>query len=261
MKGIILSQLYKIRRDKLCIFAFVAILVFSGLLMSMVFSGVGGDVSSAFDGGEFSTLALTMFSLIAQFFTYVFVAQTSGIDFKDKTCNYEIMAGHTRFEVFFGRAIPCVILATLGTLTLISAPIIAYSLLFGWGDTVSLSDMTVRILMLAFPIMRICCEYIFLTYLIKNPYIVMGISYVVSIMLVGNIPQAQVKSPILGMTSINMLTTIDSWVCYGLSNEIYHTYETALMSEDIITIIVVSLIFAAGSLLLGYIFFKKDDIH
>lgn len=260
MKGIILSQLFKIKRDKISIFTFFAILAVEALMLLMVF-GTEPTTTPLMSGGEFAAMALSMFALLAQFFTYVFTAQTCGVDFTDKTCNYEIMAGHTRSQVFFGRAIPCIIISTLATLTLIGAPVAIYSAMQGWGNSLSFTDMLVRFLMLAFPIIRICCEYILLTYILKNPYIVMGISYVMAILLGSNIPPTQATSPVLGMTNMNLLTTVDSWAFYGLEGNINHTYETALNSGDIITTITVSLIVSAASLFLGYIFFKKDDIH
>ena len=261
MKNIMNAQLYKLRKDKISIFTFFAVLVLSIALIFVFFNTII-STGGAYTGGEEVVISLTMFTLFAQFFLYVFTANFCGADFTDKTCNYEIMAGHTRAQVFFGRAIPCVIIGTLCTMILMAAPLVAEVALLGWGDKVKFSDILLRFLLLAFPIARISCEYIFLTYLIKNPYIVMGISYLLCILLGYNIPEGQANSPILGMSNINMLGNIDFWTSYGLNEEnMYMVYDTALSTGDIVSTIVTSLIFMAGSLFLGYSFFKNDDMH
>lgn len=258
MKGIIKSQLFKLKRDKICIFTFFAILAVSVSMLSMMFD-LGPDELKT--GGEEVVWSMQMFMLLSQFFIYICTAQMCGADFVDKTCNYEIMSGHTRKQVFFGRVIPTVIMSTLGALIIIAVPLVFEVVYLGWGDKVNFGDMLLRFLLMAFPIARIVCEYIFLTFIIKNPYIVMGISYVLCIALGMNIPVGQLYSPILGMTNLNGLCFIDYWVSYGMGEDMYTIYETALPAGDIIGTIVVSLVFMAGSLFLSYMFFKNDDMH
>jgi len=68
-------------------------------------------------------------------------------------------------------------------------------------------------------------------------------------------------TPVLGFTTINNISTIDFWYTYGLDTDIRYIYETAMPTGDIVSIIVVSLLFAAAALYLGYMFFKNDDMH
>ena len=258
MKNIMKSQLFKLKRDKICIFTFFAILTLS---IAMIFMMLDMSADKTFTGGEEAAITMNMFMLLSQFFMYIFTAQMCGADFTDKTMNYEIMSGHTRAQVFFGRVIPCILIGTLGSLILIAAPVAVEVAMLGWGDKIKFSDILIRFMFMIFPIERIISEYVFLSYIIKNPYIVMGISYVLCIVLGINIPEGQLYSPILGMSNLNMLSYVDSWVSYGLGDDMYYIYETALTSGQIISTVVISLVFISGSLFLGYSFFKNDDMH
>ena len=256
------AQLIKFRKDKISMLAFFGILAVMFSFVFMIMEFAASDTSFVYSGGEETVFMLTAYQLMAQFFLYIFTAQACGADFVDKTCNYEIMSGHTRREVYFGRVIPTVILSTLGTMFLIAAPIAAEVIMLGgWGDKVSFTDMLCRFLLMAFPIARITCEFIFLTFIIKNPYVVMGISYVVCIALGMSVPVNEKTMFVLGMTNINALTVIDSWQSFGLCGDMHYIYETALSADIVIPTILTSVIISGIALFLGYVFFKNDDMH
>lgn len=254
------AQLIQLRKDKICRFIFIGVLAVTLIIVLMMADMASGDIR--FTGGEQAIMLLTMTQLLAQFFMYLFTAQACGTDFMDKTCNYEIMSGHTRRDVFFGRVIPTLIIGTLGTMFLIAAPVVAEVIILGgWGDKVSLTDMLLRFLLMAFPVARVICEFIFLTFIIKNPYIVMGISYMLCIILGMNIPVTRDHCFVLGMSNMNAITVIDRWNSFGLGGDLYYVYETGLSADFVLPTIIVSVIIGAAALLLGYTFFKNDDMH
>ncbi len=260
MKNIMRAQLLQLRKDKMIRFIFIGILAVSAMIVWMLVDSIPAD--SMLTGGEEAVFGLNMFQLLAQFFLFLFTAQACGADFMDKTCNYDIMSGHTRREVFFGRAIPAVIIGTLGTMLLIALPVVfQVVLLGGWGDKVSFADMLMRFLLMAFPIARVICEFIFLTFIIKNPYIVMGISYVSCLLLGMNVPVTTDHCFVLGMSNMNYITIIDQWSSFGLGGDLFYIYETGITAELAVPTILVSLIIGAAALLLGYTFFKNDDMH
>lgn len=260
MKNIIKSQLIQLRKDKLCRLSFVGLLGVTILIVLMMADAALGDMEIT--GGEQAIALLTMAQLLAQFFMFLFTAQACGADFTDKTLNYDIMSGHTRREVYFGRVIPTVIIGTLGTMLLIAAPIVAEVIVVGgWGDKVSLADMLLRFLLMAFPIARIICEFIFLIFIIKNPYIVMGISYLLCMILGMNIPVTRERCFVLGMSNLNAITVIDRWDSFALSGDLYYIYETGLSADFVLPTVIVSVVVGAAALLLGYTFFKNDDMH
>ena len=254
------AQLIQLRKDKICRFIFIGVLAVTLIIVLMMADMASGDIR--FTGGEQAIMLLTMTQLLAQLLMYLFTAQACGADFMDKTCNYEIMSGHTRRDVFFGRVIPTLIIGTLGTLFLIAAPVVAEVIILGgWGDKVSLTDMLLRFLLMAFPVARVICEFIFLTFIIKNPYIVMGISYMLCIILGMNIPVTRDHCFVLGMSNMNAITVIDRWNSFGLGGDLYYVYETGLSADFVLPTVIVSVVIGAAALLLGYTFFKNDDMH
>lgn len=259
MTKIMKTQFIKLRKDKISLLTFFGLLFISMCLVYMFTSGINSDKMRT--GGEEVLPMITMFQLLSQFFLYVVTAQICGADFMDKTCNYEILSGHTRKNVFFGRAITAIIVGTVGTMFLTAAPAVVQVMILGWGDKVSFGEVLLRYLLMAFPLARIVCEYIFLTFIIKNPYIVMGISYLLCMLLGMNIPMEPANHYILGMTNITMLTSIDMWASFGLGGDIYYIYETSLSPYEIIMTIAVSVAVCAAALFLGYMFFKNDDMN
>ncbi len=265
MKNIIKAQLLRLRKDKLCLLAFLCILAVS---MIVVWTAVDmllntfSHLDLHYSGGEEVISLFNVFQFLAQTFLYVFTAQACGADFLDKTCNYEIMSGHTRREVYFGRVIPTLVIGVLGVMTLIAVPAaVEVFMLGGWGDKVSLSDMLLRFLLLMFPMARIVCEYIMLTFLIKKSYIVMGISYVACVTLGINTLVNEKTMFAFGMTNATAITTIDTWCSFGLGGDEYYIYETALTADIVVPTILVSVIVSGIALFLGYVFFKNDDMH
>lgn len=260
MKNIMKAQLIQLSKDKICRLIFICILAVMLMLVFMIADMASGDIEIT--GGEHAVMLATVLPLLAQFFTYLFTAQACGVDFTDKTMNYEIMAGHTRREVYFGRVIPTLIIGTLVTMLIIAVSIAADVIIIGgWGDKVNFTDMLMRYLLMAFPIARVICEFIFLTFIIKNPYIVMGISYVLCIVLGMSVPITTDRCFVLGMTNINAITVINEWQSFGLGGDLHYIYETALSADFVIPTILVSIIIGSIALLLGYTFFKNDDMH
>ena len=260
MKNIMKAQLLQLKKDRICRFILIGILVVMFMLVYMIVDMASGDIEIT--GGEHAVMLATMMPLLAQFFMYLFTAQACGADFTDKTMNYEIMSGHTRRQVYFGRVIPTLVIGTLVTLLLIAVPIAADVIMMGgWGDKVNFTDMLLRYLLMAFPVARTICEFIFLTFIIKNPYIVMGISYVACIVLCMNVPTTTDHCFVLGMTNINEITVINEWQSFGLGGDLHYIYETGLSADFVIPTIIVSVIIGGIALLLGYTFFKNDDMH
>lgn len=260
MKNIMKAQLIQLRKDKICRFIFIGVLAVTLIIVLMMADMALGDFDIS--GGEHALALFTITEVLAQFFMYLFTAQACGVDFTDKTMNYEIMSGHTRRDVFFGRVVPTLIIGTLGTMLLIASPIVAEVIILGgWGDKVSLTDMLLRFLLIAFPIARTICEFIFLTFIIKNPYIVMGISYLLCIVLGFNVPVTREHCFVLGMSNMNAITVINQWSSFGLSGKLYYIYETGLSADFVLPTIIVSIVVGAAALLLGYTFFKNDDMH
>ncbi|MGN1341430.1 MAG: hypothetical protein ACI4WS_14145 [Oscillospiraceae bacterium] len=197
--------------------------------------------------------------LFSMVYTFTITAQICLGDFGDKTSYYEIMGGHTRLQVFWGRAIPCLVLGTLGALVLCVLPDITATIMLGWGNDIPAGEIILRRLMLIFPLFRISCEFVLIAFMLKNMVAVIVVGCVIN--MVGINLAMYFSGPWLGITTIPMLFNTDVWTTYGLDSEIHFSFGTAIEADVIVPVVVISLAAAALSLAMGYYYFKKDDMN
>ncbi len=260
MKNIMKAQLFQLKRERLCFIMMAAVTVF------LVFILCGERSIRIMTGSEVSSGGLTFFTgagpsiSMALFVVLILVGQMCCGDFHDKTTYYELMSGHRRCEVYFGRVIPCLIICTVSTLLMFVVPPLVITALEGWGSEISVGDALLRLVLLVFVIARIVCEYIFFSFLIKNKFIIFGLSYVLFGMYISGLFTRN-TSPVLGLTSLNMLFELDIWRTYSLNYEEYVVYNASMEPIQIAFTIAVSLLASAISLTLGYVFFKNDDLN
>lgn len=258
MSGIIKAQFFQIIRDKVIRGMLMVALLMQVLIVMLP---IWLDNETVTTAGEFfatqdgATISFPMFFLV------VVTGQICGADFLDKTNNYELMAGHKRKDVFLGRVIPSLLVGGVGALLLTILPIGIYAALYGWGTKVLFGQMLLRWVLMLFPLLRMVCEFAFLTFLIKNPYVVMGLGYMVfmaSAVLSGMIEACSV---FLGMTNLFLLLVVSKWTTYGLGNDINYIFDASLSGEIVWGTIAASVVFGVVALYLGYVFFKNDDVN
>ena len=258
MKGIIKAQFFQIVRDKVVKGMFLVTLMMQVLVVMLP---IWLDAEAATTAGEFFATQDGVTISFPMFFLIVVTGQICGADFLDKTHNYELMIGHRRYEVYLGRVIPAMLIGGVGALLLTMLPIVIYASLYGWGTKVALGQVLLRWILMLFPFLRMVCEFAFLTFLIKNPYVVMGLGYVafmVSTVLTGMIDSSSV---FLGVTNLSLLLVVSKWTTYGLGDDINYIFDASLSGEMIGGTIVASAVFGLVALYLGYVFFKNDDMN
>ncbi len=258
MLNIMKSQIYQLKKDKLIVFVFIAVFFMQNFNILMdKFLGMEETTTDIYvvSNGIFIAFNAVLFVLIL-------TAQLCNADFMDKTTNYELMSGHQRKEVYLGRVIPCIIICIIGGVFMMVSPVIISLILNGWGTKLDAGEIILRGVLLIFPMLRLICEFIFLSFLIKNSYIVMILGYFV--FMFGSsailfLPDSQ--SLILGVSNINELCFVDIWVTYGLEEDMNYIYEASLDISQIVGTIIISIIMSVISLYLGYVFFKNDDLN
>lgn len=255
MKNIIKSQLFQLKKDRFSILLSVAFIAVMLALMATTIM-VPDDKFSKTGSVHFCNM-IQQYMMFTAFFVMIITPHLCGSDFRDKTNYYELMSGHTRFEVFFGRVIVTAVYTLILSMIMVMFPVIVETIRNGWGAKISVRDAVMVYALFVFPCLRIICEFIFLSFVIRNPYIVMIIGYLI-FMLAGSLMPT---GYILGLSNINLLATIDIWAIYGLDQSINYIYETTVNSETVVFTIISSLIAGAGSLFHGYTFFKKDDLN
>ena len=153
MNNILKGQLYMLPKYIISHFVFIGIALIMALTAVFTIKASPMLIQNA---GIFACVPDTLNSLLSVSYIFILTAQVCLSDFSDKTSYYELMGGHTRLEVFLGRAIPCIVLGTLGTLVLMIVPDITATVLLGWGVDIPVGQIILRRLLLIFPLMRIC---------------------------------------------------------------------------------------------------------
>lgn len=259
MRNLIKSQLYQMKKSTLPLTLFIALIV-----MAVVqYFGEINYQRQSLSAGKYLADNGAAVLFVAIIFGICFTGYICGMDFTDKTTNYELMSGHTRGQVYFARAILSIIGGTLGTLLVILVPVIFGIAAYGWGSEITVKDTVIRLILVSIVTMRIICEFVFFTYVLKTPYFTMGLAYV--IFMFGFAMQAfsNKTSVFLGITSLNRLAEFESWMTYTLDDTVntIKVYDAALSGGDIAGIMLSSICIGALFLWLGYRFFSNDDLN
>ncbi len=259
MKNIIKSQLYQYSKNSIVwiVFAGCLLLPVANIFMEGHLTR-GGDYPTEtclFENGMFYVLTSLMF-----LFTFAGFACCG--DFTDKTTNYELMAGHRRIEVYFGRVIPCLVTGTICFAVMVFCPLVVNTALHGWGTRLDAGQMILRYALLIFPAIRILCTSVFVAFIVKKPLAMAALGYA-AFMTCGICYTAfdMGDTVALGITNINMLCTFESWSTYGLGSRMHYAFDASISAGEIVGTIVASLAAGALFLYLGYVFFRRDDLN
>lgn len=265
MWNVIQAQMYQLKRDKMVWGIFLVALVLDGIFVfrSMLdgTEGLSGSLIIAENG--------SMYCIGGMLVILVLVANVVGKDFTDKTLNYEILSGHSRQEVFFGRFIVAAVAGMISSfLVMVLFPVVL-SLIFGWGTTVNLQEVMIRYVLIFITLFRIVCELTFITILTKNPYLTYLAGFVLGYIQIF-IDMIKMEFPDWFANKNSVLLSI--WHCLDLldfrdsttplldeSGQIL--YQSALELPGILQSIGTSLIFGGIIMIISYVFFWHNDLN
>ncbi|MGN0384324.1 MAG: ABC transporter permease subunit [Lachnospiraceae bacterium] len=259
MKSILKSQLYQMKLPYIWKKVLPILLVFNFLIIyvNVVLGGEIESLSEFIVGGEYGNLLNFM-----EFFIIIATAEICGNDFSDKTINHELLSGHSRKDVFLGRAVAAIGVSLIGALILLVIPIVAFTAMGYWGDTVTLKGVVLRIALCIFPIIKVSCEMILLTYIVKNGLLASVIGCV-GLIITGVIGgMTAIGMPyLISSSNLMQLFHFDGWSTYRMKDlKQFSTYESMVNSNVAILTVVVSVLAGAMFLWIGYKFFEKDDL-
>ena len=235
MWNVMKAQMYQLKKDVLAFsVALLGLAVTFIANMEAFEQGMTGSEGMAYMGESMSAL----FGLLA---IMIIVANVMGKDFADKTLNYEILSGHTRKEVFFGRLVVATIPGVLCSfLTIIAFPL-TLTLINGWGNTMELSGVLVRFGLIFITLFRIAFELAFLT---TQTYF-----------------EDFAVTPLLPVANCLNLLTFQDWTTFYLDETDQILYSSAVSSEMALWAIIPSVVIGGVMILLSYVFFKHDDLN
>lgn len=259
MWNIIRAQNYQTRNDLVVIVSLLLIGILA--VISPLFNVVGVPFSD-FTGSFYAVNSDNTFLL---FIVLIITARVCGWDQSDKTINYELLAGHNRSAVFFGRIITTFIWVGASCAVLTFVPLGVCSAINGWGYSADFSWVMIRYLLAFLPLFRITFELALLTFLLRSS----GLSIVLGYLLIDVVVIADsilsVESDIeitwqLGVTNLMRVTGFPDY-SYGFVNgEDVIVFESALDQSFIIGTIAASVLVGAACLIIGLVLFKKRDM-
>lgn len=262
MRNILRAMNYQIRRDN---FTYYALLLGVGLTVLTFCTTpqiLDRTAVQYIAGGDLLNV-LTILPMVI----VLFVTRICGWDFADKTINYEVLSGHDRRSIYFGRAIPALlwgITATYGTLII---PIVFFAAKNGWGAGCEPSALILRLALMIFPLFRTACELVLITVLLRS-FISAAVAGYLLIMLptIGSAlyEEAATKASFkltwqLSASNLMKLCSFNSRM--GFENGVDITlYDGSLSAGMICGTVLCSLIIGFGALFLGAHLFRKSDM-
>ncbi|MBE5924207.1 MAG: hypothetical protein E7271_07050 [Lachnospiraceae bacterium] len=258
MKNIMKSIGYEVLHSKMLVrlyILFVALMVLTTMLNTD-----SSGVSAMLAGNDGTSYEFPML-IVA-----IIVGVICGSDFNDKVANYEILSGHSRKTVFFARALMAVCISSVLATVLCFVPIIVGSAIFGWGNKLVFSDLIIRNLLLIFPFARLTAFLVVVTFIVKNPYVIMASGFV--IMLGGGILGDLVgdgKNCFISIYNMKYLCSYEGWNTYNLDPVKgvveYYAYNSTVTSSLVLGTVFASIIMIIFYLFMGYALFRRDELN
>ena len=259
MNNIIKAQFYQLRRSGFIIRVFLLFILALALVSCLEIMNDDGTASSLIVGSY--SMAFIFPIMMMGLFVSVFV----GEDFSDQTANYELLIGHSRFESFFARAVSAVIVTSVACGILSFIPLIVGKLIFPWGDAISLSNAIIRNMLYFFPFLRLAAFLTMLSFVVRNQYFPIIMGFVFDIMHgILSDSVSDNKNFLTSFYNFNLIGDCETIRTYnldpvkGIVN--YYAYDTAIDWKMIVGTIVVSLLVAAIYLIIGYAFYRREEI-
>ncbi|SDA21923.1 ABC-2 family transporter protein [Ruminococcus sp. YE71] len=261
MKNIIRAQLFQARHTNVLRTIFIGFSVMT-VLFALAIWGNGGR--EHLRGSEICAMLFSIISTFMMMLMVIVTAIVCGNDLSDRTINHELSSGTLRRDAFFGRAIPSLSVALFFTMAqYIIMYVTAVLLSDEWGYEITAAGLLQRILLTIPIFLRIGSFYIFVCCIIKKPAAVVGIYY--GLLVLENIAKGETpvkySNLLTGLSSMSTINNMHYFYTFALHGENRMISEPFVAAGDAVQITAVSLIMTAVYLILGYSFFRRDDLR
>ncbi|MDE6729390.1 MAG: hypothetical protein K2J71_01260 [Oscillospiraceae bacterium] len=259
MRNLLKAIHYQMRHDLFVIILFLITCIISGIVIisDVDFSSVTGSQFLATLGMAYPVLFMILISFLT--------TRICGWDFMDKTLNYEILAGHTRNQVYWAKVCASLLWCLDSCMILTVVPVLVITMIYGWGINMDAGSAVLCFVLAIFPMMQFISEIVLLTFLVKN-YL---IASVISCMLGEFVMMINVIITSLGYQSMLFLALPNLTALFDFSN--YHMgyvngedvqiIDTALTPEFIMITILSSVLISIICLMIGSARFRKSDLR
>ena len=258
MWNIVKSQNYQLRHD---LFTMIACLIFVVITMCFTFSDLtltGSEKLVSMNWNE-NSIFLALVCII-------FCGRIGAWDFNDKTINYELLSGHARKDMIWGRLVCVIVWSFVFCLIMEIAPVVICTVVNGWGEYAKLADCVIRMWLSLLPIFRIICEFFLLAILVRNyattyalAYVLLGAS-LLGVLLLGEVLNVDITYTI-GQTMIGELLGISNGHSELIGGVDIMVYDVAMQWSVVAKVATSSILGGAVCLVIAYVLFQKRDMQ
>lgn len=261
MWNIIKAQNYQIKKDMVMLLGLAGSAV---IILIIIISGLDGRSFSEMTGSVYLSMAGQALVYLFPFLILLFSTRIAGGDFVDKTINYELLMGHSKWEVYFGRLATAVLWGISIVLILSILPTGFLTLVNGFGTNMDLEDMLIRYMLMLFPIIRLICGFVCLSFVLKNANLALIIGFLLTdgIIMATDILNEltdMVFTYQFALSNIKWLISDMNIVLGYVDGTDVNIYQTAVEPLIVTVTIIVSALMSIIYIFIGYITFKKRD--
>lgn len=259
MWNIIKSQWYQTVRDRRVRGVFLVTILFNVAITFANLDGWEGNLKSSAITADMSSF----YGVMGLIFMLALTAFVMGTDFVDRTLNYEILAGHSRGEVFWGRFVVAALTGSTGALIVMAFCPCLFTVLYGWGNVLHAGGVVLRYALVGVMLLRVACELALIGVILKNPYTVIFVGYIIGCVEF----LVLLLKPILLNADI-LFQILSVCHCSELLSFGVHVNEAGQVAGVSFVEPQAALVTIAGAVIIGAaaataacMYFKRDDLH
>lgn len=264
MFNVMKAQKYQLLQSNSTYYIFLASLAMSaiGCMLSVADSGAYDQVK----GGTWLLLVCGLLPVLFSMLALAFVTVICSSDIEDKTINYEVLTGTRRSDVYFGRTLMSMIMSILCCLATVILPMLCVTAVNGWGHTMTVSDVALRIAAMIFPIVRLTAFYALIAFLIKNKVALIAFGYVLTMLemitaLLSELLDSQIFIYLFSVNALNAIFRIENLGFGYFDGEDVPVVKDVLEMSTFKAAAVSGLAGTAVFLLIGYALFRRQDMN
>lgn len=259
MWNIIKSQWYQLIRDKRVRGVFIVTLLFNGAITFANIDSFGEDMRGSLITADLSSF----YGIMGMIFMLALTAFVMGTDFMDKTLNYEILSGHSRKEVFFGRLIVSVLAGSVGAMIVMLFFPCMLTAVFGWGSVLEPAGVCRRYLLVCVMLLRIACELALISVAVKNPYAIIFTGYIIGCVELLILLLKPILFNMEWLFQILSICHFSELLSFGVhmdgTGQIAGT--SAVGMPDVLITIGGAAVIGIAAAAAAYTYFRRDDLH
>lgn len=217
-------------------------------------------------GSMYMVMSIGVMPTCLVIFSLVIVASVCGWDMNDKTINYELLSGHSRAQVYFGRILVAYMWAIIGGMVVTLGPVLLMTVIKGWGNNVLLSE-AMKVYFLTFAVyIRWISELALITFLVKNSFAAGFLSYAifgVTVILGSVLEEMMDVSVGYLFSSTNMMAVADLSNSRNMiiDEKTVEVYSSAVSTGLQTNTVIASCLVAMCCIGLGYMTFRRRDMR